>query len=197
MVRLACFNLAKMSSNTSDDNPAADRANVETTASSASAEEAKTPLFTAERSNRSTNRAGSSPSVFSVLAWWLPELMASCVSILALIAIIITLRVYNGKAVARLRLPSSLTLNDIVAALTTLSETLLIVPVGSSLMQETWLYYTNSGRRESSKGQLREIEMFHSAYRGVLGEWKASFSLPRTKVSDTSAPVTTVYSRTR
>lgn len=138
---------------------------ITTSTSLASTDEAEILLCRSGGSIRPVNNAGASTSVFSVVAWWLPELTAILLSVLALMAIIITLRVYNGRPVATLKLPSSLTLNGIVAALTTLSETLLIVPVGSSMMQETWLYYANGG----SKAQLREIEMFHSASRGVLG----------------------------
>jgi hypothetical protein len=55
----------------------------------------------------------------SEVKWWLPELTASCISLFCLIALIIVLAQYNGQAVAGLTMPAGLTLNGIVAALST------------------------------------------------------------------------------
>ncbi|KAE8454181.1 hypothetical protein EG329_005106 [Mollisiaceae sp. DMI_Dod_QoI] len=56
-------------------------------------------------------------SGLSILRWWIPEIVTSFLSIAALLAIVIVLRVYANRSLNDVNLPFELTLNGLVAAL--------------------------------------------------------------------------------
>jgi hypothetical protein len=107
------------------------------------------------------------PSLASEVKWWLPELTASCISLSCLIALIIVLAQYNGQAVAGLTMPAGLTLNGIVAALSTLNRASLMVPVGACLSQEAWLWFSPEHDKKSQR--LRDLNISDAASRGSWG----------------------------
>lgn len=78
-------------------------------------------------------------SVLSCLRWWIPELFASFLSICTFVSLIFILRHYHGRALNEIDLPSSLTLNTLIALLSTVNRVALMVPVGSAISQEVWL----------------------------------------------------------
>ena len=83
--------------------------------------------------------------------WWLPELFASALSIASLLALVIVLRTYNGRGINDLNLPTSLTLNGIVAAISTFNRVCLMVPVGAALSQEAWLWFSAAEHRSEER----------------------------------------------
>lgn len=103
------------------------------------------------------------------LGWWTLEILALVLSIASFIAIVIILRIYNGRAVLELRLPTGLTLNAIIAALATVSRAALMVPVASSLMQELWLFFAKEAEKTTCSSRLCHLDVFDSASRGTSG----------------------------
>ena len=130
-------------------------------------------------------------STLSDLRWWLPELFASSLAFASLVSIVAVLRAYRGRDIQDVQLPRYLTLNGLIAILATISRAALMVPVGSVMSQECWLWLSNS------RGLLVDIEHFDVASRGVWGSvqllfrarlWSRcaavlnAFSCPRTRV---------------
>ena len=102
----------------------------------------------------------------SFFRWWLPELFASLLSVASLISLIAVLRHYHGRGIQDLRLPSSLTLNGLVAILSTLTRASLMVPIGSAISQDVWLWLS---KPQKGRGQLQDLEFSDAASRGSWG----------------------------
>jgi hypothetical protein len=102
-----------------------------------------------------------------VLRWWLPELIASILSIASSISIVVILRNYDGRGLDNLSLPRGLTLNGIIAALSTLNRVCLMTPVGTAMSQEAWLWFSATGRKRSSR--LGDLDLSDAASRGSWG----------------------------
>lgn len=105
----------------------------------------------------------------SFFRWWLPEIIASILSIASLLSIVIVLRIYDGQSLNDLNLPYSLTLNGIIAVIATLNRVALMVPVGSAMSQEAWLWFSPVNQRQNCRSRLRDIELSDAACRGVWG----------------------------
>ena len=108
-------------------------------------------------------------STLSDLRWWLPELFASSLAFASLVSIVAVLRAYRGRDIQDVQLPRYLTLNGLIAILATISRTALMVPVGSVMSQECWLWLSNS------RGLLVDIEHFDGASRGAWGSVQLLF----------------------
>ena len=105
-----------------------------------------------------------------VLAWWIPELLASLVSVFTLGCIIGVLRKYNHSLVTDIDLPNYLTLNGLIAALATVNRACLNTPVCSALLQQMWLYLAaQSKSKDPSGSRLRDLELYTEASSGVWG----------------------------
>ena len=108
--------------------------------------------------------------LFSELRWWLPEIFATVLSVASLIALIVLVWNYRGRSLDKLHLPASLTLNGLVAILSTINRAALMVPVGSVLSQEVWLWLSGSSNRSAHQlGRLRDLETSDNASRGAWG----------------------------
>lgn len=105
----------------------------------------------------------------SFFLWWLPELFASVLSIASLLALVIVLRAYDGRGITDLNLPASLTLNGIVAAISTFNRVCLMVPVGAALSQEAWLWFSAARHQEGSHSRLGDLDLSDGASRGAWG----------------------------
>lgn len=108
-------------------------------------------------------------STLSDLTWWLPELFASSLAFASLVSIVAILRAYRGRDIQDVQLPRHLTLNGLIAILATISRTALMVPVGSVMSQECWLWLSES------RGLLVDIERFDLASRGAWGSVQLLF----------------------
>ena len=104
-----------------------------------------------------------------VLRWWIPELAASALSVVATLSIIIVLKVYDHCAVTRLSLPFGFTLNGTIALLATVGRMCLGFPVSAALLQEMWLYFEAESKTPHPKSRLRDVELFFSASYGTIG----------------------------
>lgn len=108
-------------------------------------------------------------STLSDLKWWLPELFASSLAFASLVSIVAVLRAYRGRDIQDIQLPRYLTLNGLIAIIATISRAALMVPVGSVMSQECWLWLSKSG------GLLVDIENFDDASRGAWGSLQLLF----------------------
>lgn len=105
----------------------------------------------------------------NVLSWWVPELIASALSVASFGSIVVLLLIYDRCAVARLDMPSGLTLNGILALLATMGRVCLCVPVCSGLLQEMWLYLARESKKTTPKSRLEDLDLFVRASYGVVG----------------------------
>ena len=94
---------------------------------------------------------------------WRWEIASALFSFLCVVAIIIILKVYQERPLSNWHFVHNITLNTVVALLSTLSRTALIVPVASCLSQLKWIHLVRSPR------PLREMQIFDDASRGPWG----------------------------
>lgn len=114
----------------------------------------------------------------TIECWW-PELLASSLSIIALVAIVIVLRVYNGRSIDNLNLPRYLTLNGLIALIATFDRMFLVIPIGSALSQEAWLWFAKNEGKMFPKSRLRDLNRSDSASRGAWGSLLFLFTSPQ------------------
>lgn len=100
----------------------------------------------------------------SFVDWWMGELLAILLSIIALLTIIIILYKYDDHALPRL--PYNVPLNFVVSTLATVSKSSLLLAVASALGQFKWLWMSSKQRR------LQDLQIFDEASRGPLGAAK-------------------------
>lgn len=111
----------------------------------------------------------------SILRWWLPELSATAFSIASLLAIVTVLQFYDAKSLADVNLPRYLTLNGLIAALATFDRVFLIVPVGSAISQETWLWFAENAKTTNPRSRLLDLTVSDQASRGAWGSFMFIF----------------------
>ena len=111
----------------------------------------------------------SSLRLVSCFRWWLPELFASLLSLVSFVSLVATARVYHGRDFHDTNLLPSISLNSLIALLSTFNRVALMVPVGSAMSQEVWLWFYDAQRRSSSRAQLRDLEISDAASRGAWG----------------------------
>ncbi|KAJ9606320.1 hypothetical protein H2200_009281 [Cladophialophora chaetospira] len=98
---------------------------------------------------------------------WVPEIAAVIFSILCLIAIVITLAVFDKKA--RPQLTHHITFNTIISILATGTRSSLMYTTASILGQKKWTWFTSRPRR------LRDMQTLDGASRGPLGSLNMLF----------------------
>ncbi|GKZ29576.1 hypothetical protein AbraIFM66950_005608 [Aspergillus brasiliensis] len=91
---------------------------------------------------------------------WVPEISATVLMLLCLVAIGVILKEYQGKPIPDL--PWGLTLNAIISTLTTCSKSLLLYAISVSISQSKWAWFK---RRQP----LQDLQTFDEASRGPLG----------------------------
>ena len=88
----------------------------------------------------------------------------------SLIALIVLMCNYRGRSLEQVELPVTLTLNGLVAILSTINRAALMVPVGSVLSQEVWLWLSGSSNKSAhQRSRLRDLEPSDIASRGAWG----------------------------
>jgi hypothetical protein len=104
---------------------------------------------------------------------WRWEFVAAGFSLVCVIAVITLLAAYQEKPLSSWHFVYNITPNTLVALLSTLSRTALIVPVASCISQLKWIHLVNSPR------SLRELQVFDDASRGPWGSleliWRLHF----------------------
>jgi hypothetical protein len=86
---------------------------------------------------------------------------------------------YNGRAQHNLDLPAGLTLNAIIAAISTVTGVTLMIPVTSGLSQDAWLSFSDLDQKRWHHSPLGYIEVADSASRGAWGSLQILFAVPR------------------
>ncbi|KAK0702798.1 hypothetical protein B0H67DRAFT_614110 [Lasiosphaeris hirsuta] len=114
-------------------------------------------------------RTGLYLTFFETLWVWSPEIGSCIVGIIIFVAIIIILRVFDGKEQPELVL--GFTINSILQYLTSFAKLALLVPIVEGLSQLKWLWFASEPR------SLREFQLYDEATRGGLGVLKLLFSL--------------------
>jgi hypothetical protein len=93
--------------------------------------------------------------------WWFWELTSITITLVSFLAIIITLRVFDGKPLPEI--PFGITLNTIASLLGTAVKTTLLLVVSSALSQLKWLWFHEKER------QLQDLQVYDEASRGPWG----------------------------
>ena len=130
------------------------------------------PLLDAHSSSLATAARGprQRAKLLSDLRWWLPEVFATVLSLTSLIVLVLLMWNYQGRSLDLLHLPAPLTINGLVEFLSTINRAALMVPVGSVMSQEVWLWLSSrSDRSAYHRGRLRDLEISDSASRGAWG----------------------------
>ena len=91
-------------------------------------------------------------------AWWF-EFLSWLLATVMLLALLILLGKFNGKALSEWH--SNLTLNTIIAVVSQLVQMVLLVPIASSISQLQWLWYRN-------RKPLKDISYFQDASTGLM-----------------------------
>jgi hypothetical protein len=92
--------------------------------------------------------------------YWMWELFGAVGSAVALIGIVITLRVFDGK-----RQPSwqGVSLNSVISWISTIAKVFVLMPITSGLGQLKWVWFAKG------KQPLSDLQIFDSATRGISG----------------------------
>lgn len=103
------------------------------------------------------------------LRWWWPEILASVCAVTAFAAIAGVAGHFRGHSIQDGGLPSGLTLNGLIALLSTIARAALLIPVASGLSQEVWLWLSEARKQPGGNGELRDLEISDEASRGAWG----------------------------
>jgi hypothetical protein len=113
--------------------------------------------------------------------WWAWEFLAAAMSITATIALIIVLREADGRAQRSFHIGAAqLTLNTIVAAISTIIRSSLMVTVAGALSQSSWNWFSSprQGSLAQSAKPLKDLDVFGDA---SFDSWSSLKLLWRTK----------------
>ncbi|KAK1757953.1 hypothetical protein QBC47DRAFT_294486, partial [Echria macrotheca] len=102
------------------------------------------------------------------MSWWLPEILSQVGGILCLLAIILLLWYFNGKPPPNWQL--GITLNTVLAFLTSLAKVAFLVPIVEGLGQLKWMWFSTRRHRP-----LIDMQVFDEATRGGWGGVKLLF----------------------
>jgi hypothetical protein len=121
------------------------------------------------KSSPPSDASRTKPSRSSFLRWWFPEILASIISVASLLSTVIVVRHYDGLGLNNLNLPNSLTLNGIIAAIATINRVALMVPVGSAMSQEVWLWFSSVAHKDTCHSRFLDLHLSDAASRGAWG----------------------------
>jgi hypothetical protein len=110
-----------------------------------------------------SRRSTFNPNPFRRISsrWWFWEITSITITLVSFLAIIITLRVFDGKPLPEI--PFGITLNTIASLLGTAVKTTLLLVVSSALSQLKWLWFYEKERR------LQDLQVYDEASRGPWG----------------------------
>jgi hypothetical protein len=121
----------------------------------------------------------ASPTRSSFVKWWLFEILATILSLASVVALIVVLQHYNGRALQDINLPSNLTINSVIAAISTVTAVALMVPVGAGISQDAWLCFSDPKQKRQRRSPLNSVEVVDSASRGAMGSLRLLFAAPK------------------
>ena len=126
-------------------------------------------LSTSESKKEKKKKGFSARWTATTKRWWIYEVVCTITSIASFAAICGVLIVADNKSQARY-IYSELTLNGLIALLTTLMRASMMVAVGAALGQQRWNWFARQTR------ELRDLEVLDEASRGPWGSTKLLFS---------------------
>jgi hypothetical protein len=113
--------------------------------------------------------------------WWALEYLASLISITATAALIVTLAVTDGHKQPSWGVAGAkITLNAIVAAITTVIRTALTMVVGGAMSQSAWNWYSSKRASEKLNGG-KPLKDFDSFADGGSDPWASVMLIWNTK----------------
>ncbi|ORY61659.1 uncharacterized protein BCR38DRAFT_487403 [Pseudomassariella vexata] len=115
--------------------------------------------------------------------WWMFELFAWVVSIIALTIIVVTIAITDGKPLPRW--PLDITLNSFVSFMSTIMKAALIIPVAEGISQLKWLWFKRAGA-------VGDVQTFDEASRGSWGSMKLIFATRGVHLAKLGAFITIV-----
>ena len=129
--------------------------------------------ITARKFNRSVSRKSLYVRLWARVTnpfvdWWMGELLAILLSIIAFSTIIVILREFDDHTLPRL--PHNIPLSFVVSTLATVSKSSLLFAIASAFGQFKWLWMSSKQRR------LQDLQDFDEASRGPLGASKLLIS---------------------
>lgn len=101
---------------------------------------------------------------------WTLEIVASAISLVTLMGLIILLSQFDGREYRHWAW--KFTLNGVVAIIATICHTALMVPIGAAISQSAWLYYLPTSSQEAKSKGLEHIQTFDDASRSAIGSLK-------------------------
>ncbi|KAF6797585.1 hypothetical protein CSOJ01_12903 [Colletotrichum sojae] len=117
----------------------------------------------------------------TLLEWW-PEVVWCVVSVACIAVLVSVLSVYDDKPLPNWSL--GLTLNTVIAFISTVCRTAFVIPVVETLSQSKWSWLKRHGPRP-----LKDFQVFDEASRGHWGSLKLLFTLKGRLVALLSAAI--------
>ena len=99
--------------------------------------------------------------------WWLWEFLGWFISLIAMVALVMILNKYNGRALPEW--PRNISLNSVMSLFTTVFKSTLLIPVVEGISQLKWCLFHRSQ-------VLQEMERYDIASRGPYGSLWFLFS---------------------
>jgi len=122
----------------------------------------------AEEPEKVHKRDPPSPSLWSnqkfqriANEWWLLEVTSCAGSVLALAAIVIFLKIYDGRV--QQEWPHNITPNSVISWFATFMKALMLVPIAACISQARWIHF------QSKTHILNDLAIFDAASRGPMG----------------------------
>lgn len=100
--------------------------------------------------------------------WWLWELCSLLCSVISLVAIVLVLRLHEGRPLPQW--PFSITINSLVSVFATIFSATISVPVAEGISQAKWQWF-------QQYHTLEDIEVYDRASRGPWGAVKMLWSI--------------------
>lgn len=107
----------------------------------------------------------------SFARWWTLELVASLLSLVTFAIIVVVLNHYDGRP-QRDWPYNHLTINSLIALLSTINRAALVLPIAAGLSQGKWLWFSPRKRGVASARSLADLDVFDNASRSVWGSFQ-------------------------
>ncbi|KAK4230588.1 hypothetical protein QBC38DRAFT_356708 [Podospora fimiseda] len=123
-----------------------------------------------DRQQRKRNKAireggsGGCAAFLNYCTHWLPELFCWLLSLLCFVAIVVVLKVYDGRELSDW--PLAVSLNTLVAFLTAICQVALAIPLSEGISQLKWNSFARGDK------PLADFQTFEDAKRGPVGSAK-------------------------
>ena len=118
-----------------------------------------------DRDNKKPSKHGRATDRWSRHAtdFWLWELCATVTSLLSLVAIVLILRLHEGRPLPAW--PLSITINSLISIFSTIMRWTLLVPIAAGIGQAKWHWF-------QQYHTLGDVEVYDQASRGPMGALK-------------------------